>query len=246
MEIAVDSIESVIQAVNGGAFRLEVCSSLAIGGLTPSVGLLKSAKDYLKTNDKFKHVQILAMIRPREGDFFYTNNEVEQMRNDIKLIKELNLADGFVFGLLTIDGQIDGGNCKLLLEAANPCPVTCHRAFDTTCSPLEALEILIVLGFKRILTSGRKSNAFDGCDFIAELIEKAANRIEILPGAGVSEQNLPALTSKLNVKQYHGTASVASKSQMTYRNDHLNDIFSDWRVTDSRKVQTMIEIINQS
>ncbi|XP_023182738.1 copper homeostasis protein cutC homolog isoform X2 [Xiphophorus maculatus] len=165
LEVCVDSVESAVNAERGGAGRLELCSSLIEGGLTPSLGLLQVVKQYIK-------IPIYVMIRPRGGDFLYSDQEVEVMKKDIELMKTQG-ADGVVVGALTETGGVDAGLCMELIAAARPLPVTFHRAFDMAYDPAVALETLISLGFERVLTSGCDSSALEGLPVIKRLIDQS-------------------------------------------------------------------------
>ncbi|XP_043992635.1 copper homeostasis protein cutC homolog isoform X3 [Gambusia affinis] len=164
LEVCVDSVESAVNAERGGAGRLELCSSLMEGGLTPSLGLLQVVKQYIK-------IPVYVMIRPRGGDFLYSDQEVEVMKKDIELMKTQG-ADGVVVGALTETGGVDAGLCMELIAAARPLPLTFHRAFDMTYDPAVALETLISLGFERVLTSGCDSSALEGLPVIKRLIDQ--------------------------------------------------------------------------
>ena len=154
MEVCVDSLESAIEAANGGAMRLELCSSLTCGGLTPSVGLLEAVKSRIKA-------PVFVMLRPRGGDFIYSKCELEIMKSDAQLLRDRG-ADGFVFGALLEDGRIDSRSCEELATICKPLPMTFHRAIDASKHPIENIPTLISIGFNRILTSGGKASALDG------------------------------------------------------------------------------------
>lgn len=200
MEVCVDNLESAINAESGGAMRIELCLALSEGGLTPTVGLLKAVKRKVK-------IPIFVMIRPRGGDFVYSNDEVEIMMEDINILKD-NGADGFVTGILTSSGKVDVKNCIKLLKLTEGLPVTFHRAFDKVNSPQESLEEIIALGFQRILTSGLQSSASQGIPLIKELIETAKDRIIIMPGAGVKRDNVSQILKETGAKEFHGSAKV--------------------------------------
>ncbi|CAH2322281.1 copper homeostasis cutC homolog isoform X1 [Pelobates cultripes] len=174
MEVCVDSVESAVNAERGGAGRIELCGSLLEGGITPSMGLLQVVKQYVQ-------IPVFVMIRPRGGDFLYSDREAEVMKADIRLAKMHN-ADGLVFGALTEDGRIDAELCMDLLALSRPLPVTFHRAFDMVYDPMLAMETLISLGFERVLTSGCDSSALEGLPLIKRLVEQAKGRILVMPG----------------------------------------------------------------
>ncbi|XP_043912653.1 copper homeostasis protein cutC homolog isoform X2 [Protopterus annectens] len=178
MEICVDSVESAVNAERGGASRIELCSSLLDGGTTPSLGLLQVTKQHVR-------IPVFAMIRPRGGDFLYSDREVEVMKADIHLAKSHGV-DGIVFGALREDGRIDAELCSELLAVSRPLPVTFHRAFDLVHDPIIAIETLISLGFERVLTSGCDSTALEGLPVIRRLIEQAKGRIIVMPGIPMS------------------------------------------------------------
>lgn len=194
MEVCVDNIESVISADKGGAMRIELCSSLVEGGLTPSVGFLRVAKANTQ-------IPIFVMIRPRGGNFVYSDDEVLIMAEDIQILKQ-NGADGFVLGLLTETGEVDKVNCELLLSYTGGLPTTFHRAFDEVAYPFKSLEDVISLGFKRILTSGLKATALEGLPVIKELIKAAKQRIIIMPGSGVNKENV-LMILQVFIYDYH-------------------------------------------
>ena len=183
IEICANSAQSCVEAEAGGATRVELCAGIPEGGTTPSYGEIKTAKALTSKID------INVIIRPRGGDFLYTEAEVQSMLLDIELCKELKVH-GVVFGCLTKDGDIDVPLMRRLIETAKPLSVTCHRAFDVCRDPFAALEQLIELGCDRILTSGQQSDAVKGIPLIAELVKRAAGRIIIMPGCGVRENNI--------------------------------------------------------
>ncbi|XP_063124752.1 copper homeostasis protein cutC homolog isoform X3 [Rattus norvegicus] len=164
MEVCVDSVESAVNAERGGADRIELCSGLLEGGTTPSMGVLQVVKQSVQ-------IPVFVMIRPRGGDFLYSDREVEVMKADIRLAK-LYGADGLVFGALTEDGHIDQELCLSLVALCRPLPVTFHRAFDMVQDPMAALETLLTLGFERVLTSGCDSSALEGLPLIKQLTDQ--------------------------------------------------------------------------
>ncbi|XP_062070894.1 copper homeostasis protein cutC homolog isoform X5 [Lepus europaeus] len=183
MEVCVDSVESAVNAERGGAGRIELCSGLLEGGTTPSMGLLQIVKQSVQ-------IPVFVMIRPRGGDFLYSDREIEVMKADIQLAK-LYGADGLVFGALTEDGQIDKELCMSLIALCRPLPVTFHRAFDMVQDPMAALETLLTLGFERVLTSGCDSSALEGLPLIKRLIDEAKGRIVVMPEKGKQSERAP-------------------------------------------------------
>ncbi len=187
VEVCIDNIESLHNAIAGGATRIELCSSLALGGLTPSAGLMYSA-------GRVSPIPAYAMIRPREGDFFYHDDELSIMAQDIRTAHQANLQ-GVVLGLLNADGTIDVKRSKPLIELAHSLGlgVTFHRAFDHCVNPEHALEEIIALGCERILTSGLARNAYLGIERLAQLVQNVA---EIALATGVNELHLSAKTTR--------------------------------------------------
>ncbi|XP_069045361.1 copper homeostasis protein cutC homolog [Lepisosteus oculatus] len=210
MEVCVDSVESAINAERGGAGRIELCSSLLEGGITPSIGLLQVVKQYVR-------IPVFVMIRPRGGDFLYSDREVEVMKTDIHLCKNHG-ADGLVLGALTEDGRVDTELCVELLAACRPLPVTFHRAFDMVHDPMLAMETLISLGFERVLTSGSDSSALEGLPLIKRLVEQAKGRIIVMPGGGISERNLQRILEGSGAQEFHCSARSTKDSAMKFRN----------------------------
>jgi copper homeostasis protein len=209
LEICVDSVESAIRAQEGGAQRVELCDNLLEGGTTPSAGTIELARKYLT-------IALNVIIRPRGGDFFYSDIEYEIMRRDIEIAKQLG-ADGVVIGLLNPNGTIDKKRTKALIDLARPMSVTFHRAFDMTRDPFAALETLIELGADRILTTGQEATVVEGLELIAELVKRANNRIIIIPG-GAKEHNIARVAKISGAREFHMTAFSTIDSAMRYRN----------------------------
>ncbi|NWW70954.1 CUTC protein, partial [Climacteris rufus] len=243
MEVCVDSVESAVNAERGGAGRIELCAGLVEGGTTPSMGLLQVVKQCVR-------VPVFVMIRPRGGDFLYSDREVEVMKADIRLAK-LHGADGLVFGALTEDGRIDTELCTALLAVCRPLPVTFHRAFDMVHDPLVALETLISLGFERVLTSGCDSSALEGLSLIKRLAEQVMSSalcvISALlsPGGGITERNLQRILEGSTASEFHCSARSARDSGMKFRNPNvaMGASFSapeySIKVADVAKVRTL-------
>jgi copper homeostasis protein len=204
LEIAVFSAEAGVIASRSGADRLELCSAYAEGGLTPSLGTLRFVKEHATC-------PVFVMIRPRGGDFCYSDMEIEVMKHDILHSKEAG-ADGIVFGILNKDFTINENATRTLVQLAHPLPVTFHRAFDICHQPLRALETLIACGVKRILTSGQKSSAVEGAEFVAELNRKSKGRIVIMPGAGINSGNIIDLVKSTGCSEFHASAKRISTS----------------------------------
>lgn len=198
LEVCTGSIPSIIAAKEGGAQRVEVCAALEVGGLTPSLGHLRAAAEISGIS---KHV----LIRPRGGDFCYTDHEISIMLHDIKLCADMGF-DGVVIGALTADGQIDSAACRAFREAAGGMKFTFHRAFDECCDPHQALEDIISLGFDRILTSGQASKAHEALPLLRDLVTQAAGRIIIMPGSGVTPQNARHILQSTGASEIHASA----------------------------------------
>ena len=208
IEIATSDFLTTKSAVEGGADRIELCANLAEGGTTPSYAHIKKCKEAFS-------VPLFPIIRPRGGDFLYTKDEFEIMRNDIRLCKELG-CEGIVIGLLNMDGTIDMTRTSELIDLAYPLEVTFHRAFDRCKDPFVALEELIEIGCQRILTSGQKPTVSEGVDLIAELNEKAEDRIIILPGSGVRKDNIRMLAERTGCIEFHSSLRGKVKSSMQF------------------------------
>lgn len=212
-EVCLDSVESAIEAQAGGADRVELCDNLFEGGTTPSAGAIKLAREKLT-------IGLHVIIRPRGGDFCYSDIEMDVMKQDVIMARELG-ADGVVIGVLTPDGQVDRERSGILIEAAGDMNVTFHRAFDMTRDPFEAMETIINLGCSRILTSGQEATVYEGMDLLKKLVQKAGNRIIIMPGNGISERNLDKIMKGIGAAEYHVYLHEPKASQMTYKPDHI-------------------------
>ena len=210
LEICCFSLESCETARDAGANRIELCSGMAEGGTTPSAGLIRLAVENMFTN-----IHLYVMIRPRGGDFCYSENDFRVMRADIRTAKNLG-AGGVVLGILNPDGSVDKERTTKLVKLAAPMDVTFHRAFDMTNDPIQALEDIIECGCERILTSGQKNTAIEGIDLIKTLVEKSNNRIEIMAGSGVNAQNAQQLLA-IGVHALHMTGKGIQASKMTFR-----------------------------
>ena len=209
IEACVNSAISAIEAQKGGADRVELCENLHDGGTTPSAGSIAFARKNLQ-------IGLLVMIRPRGGDFLYSADEFQIMKEDIRVSKNLG-ADGVVFGILLPDGTIDKERMKILIDLARPMGITCHRAFDMTANPYQAMEDLMSLGIDRILTSGQQPTAPQGSGLIRELITQAKDRIIIMPGSGVKEHNVAALVSATGAKEVHIHLEKQEPSRMIFK-----------------------------
>jgi copper homeostasis protein len=213
LEACVDSVEAAVAAQQGGADRVELCADLLEGGCTPSAGTIQLAR-------KLLNIRMHVMIRPRGGDFCYSDVEFESMQLDIALAKQAG-ADGVVIGILNQGGSVDVERTRALIELARPLSVTFHRAFDVTRDPFEAMESLIGLGVDRILTSGQEPSVLEGLDLITELVKRAGDRIIIMPGAGITERNLRKIIAQSGAREFHVYAPKTFESRMQYRNPRV-------------------------
>jgi copper homeostasis protein len=210
LEVAVYSLEAAIIAQKAGADRIELCAAPAEGGLTPSAATMRLARKYLD-------IPIHTMIRPREGDFCYSEKEFETLLLDIMAAKVAGI-DGIVTGILLKDGQLDADRMNMVVEASGTMNVTCHRAFDMAINPVEALETLISCGVQRILTSGGKQTALQGLPLITDLVKLTADRITIMPGSGINEQNIREIIDRTGASEIHLSAKKLIPGTMEYRN----------------------------
>ncbi len=238
LEICANSLTSALAAQNGGAYRVELCDNLKEGGTTPSFAHIALARKYLT-------IKLYPIIRPRGGDFLYSDLEIEIMKTDIEQCRHLG-CDGVVFGILKKDGQVDKERCRELKQAAGNLGTTFHRAFDRCRDPFQALEEIIEMGFERILTSGLEISAIKGASLISKLIKQANNRIIIMPGAGIRPDNLKQLMQLTGASEYHTSAKSIVKSKMLFTNvktGNYNDKFLTEQ-TDCNIVKALVKIAN--
>ncbi len=212
-EVCVDSIESALAAERGGADRVELCSDLLEGGLTPSYGVLHVARERLR-------IGIMAMVRPRGGDFCYSDAECAAMLHDVRMAREAG-ANGVVIGVLTPDGDIDAERTRRLIDEARPLAVTFHRAFDMTRDPFAALETLVALGVDRVLTSGQEPTVLEGLDLVAELSGRARGRIVVMPGGGITDRNIARIRARVPAAEMHFADGEPVESRMRFRNPRV-------------------------
>ncbi|HTJ29880.1 MAG TPA: copper homeostasis protein CutC [Acidobacteriaceae bacterium] len=214
LEICVESVESAIAADEGGAQRVELCSALSEGGLTPSLGMLRAVREAVKLG-------VYVMIRPRGGDFLYSEAEYAIMLDDIRRMADCG-ADGVVLGLLTAQGELDVERTARLVEAAGPMGVTVHRAVDMSRDLNAAMEGAIQAGAHRILTSGAAATALEGGTCIASLVKQAAGRIGIMVGGNVRPWNLAQVVTGTGASQFHTALRTKEQSPMEFRNAALS------------------------
>ncbi len=213
-EVAVDSIESALIAQECGADRVELCADLGSGGITPSLGLIQLALERL-------HIPVHVILRPRPGDFLYTDAEIDVIRRDIETAKAMG-ADGVVFGVLRADGTVDTVRTQALIKSTGSLRVTFHRAFDMCRDPWAALDALIELGVDTLLTSGQESTAEAGIPLIAGLVERAGDRIDIMPGGGINPGNIRRIAAETGARTFHFSARAAVDGPMRFRNPRLS------------------------
>ena len=237
LEIIGFTIEGCIMAQSAGAYRIELCDSPADGGTTASYGFIKAAREKLQ-------IELFPIIRPGGGDFLYSDDEFEIMKTDVKLCKDLG-CDGVVIGMLTKDGKVDKKRCSVLADYAYPLVVTFHRAFDRTVDAFEALEDIIEIGCERILTSGQKPTALEGAALIKLLIEKADDRIIIMPGSGVTSENIMEIAETTGAVEFHSSARVKIKSRMEYNDPGLNENLESF-VVDEDEIKRMVLSLENS
>lgn len=214
LEICAGSVTSCLAAQEGGAQRVEFCDNLLEGGTTPSFGQLAAARDRL-------WITLNAIIRPRGGDFLYSELEFEVMERDVLACRKIGV-DGIVIGLLNQDGSIDIPRTKRLVELAGTMPVTFHRAFDVARDPQQALEDIISTGCTRLLSSGQAATALEGAALLQQLQQQAGDRLIVMPGAGVRGNNIGELVQKTGCREFHSSGRAPFPSGMTYRNPAVN------------------------
>lgn len=241
LEACVDSVESALSAQAGGADRVELCDNLLEGGTTPSAGLIALCCERLR-------IPVHVLIRPRGGDFVYSELELDVMRRDIAVARQHGAA-GVVLGALLPDGAIDVPHMRALIAAARPLAITFHRAFDFTVDPDQALDDLIALGVDRLLTSGQAPTAVEGTGILARLVRRAAGRITIAAGGGVAEETIVRLVEQTGVDEVHVRATSFLESAVSYRPTHLTLVKQplpnayDRAVTDPERIRRLVELL---
>lgn len=246
LEICVDSVESAINAERGKATRLELCSNLIIGGTTPTKSLFEEVK-------KNVDIPINVLIRPRFGDFLYSDYEVNIIKNEIEMFKKLG-ADGIVVGILTKNGEIDLDNMKKFIEGAQDIPITFHRAFDVCREPLKAFYQLQELGVQNILTSGQSQDCLRGKKLLKELVKistkNSKNKTEILVGAGLNIENIDEIVNFTGATNFHFSGKRIKQSSMEYRKENVNmglKEFSEFEIleTDENLVEEVADYLSK-
>ena len=245
-EICVDSVESAINAQRGGATRLELCSNLIIGGTTPTRSLFEEIR-------KRVNIPINVLIRPRFGDFLYSDYEIDIIKNEVKMFRELGV-DGIVIGALTKNGEVDLENLKKFIDKAQNIPITFHRAFDVCKNPVKTFHQLQKLGIRNILTSGQAENCLKGKKLLRELVELSNENneynMEILVGAGLNAGNIAEIANFTGAVNFHFSAKKVKKSKMEYKKENINmglKGFSEFEIleTDEKLVREMVNYLNK-
>ncbi len=244
VEVCVDSVESAVAAQQGCAARVELCSALLEGGLTPGQGVVQVAREQLTLG-------LQVMVRPRGGDFLYSDVEFDVMRREIDMART-HRADGVVFGVLRPNGTVDVSRTRELIDRARPLVVTFHRAFDVTRDPFEALDTLMELGVERVLTSGQEASALEGVDLLRRLVERAGDRLIVMPGGGIHERSLPRILRETGAREVHVTGTRTIESGMTFHNPRcfmggeLRPPEYSSAVTDAARIQELVRLAASS
>lgn len=230
LEIAAGSLASALAAQEGGADRVELCSSLAEGGITPSYGMLAVVRERVR-------IPMYVLVRSRAGDFLYDDADFEMMRRDIETCVALGY-EGVVIGALDADGNVDP-RCRELVSAAGNVGVTFHRAIDASVDLSRSLEAIVALGCERVLTSGGCASALTGAQVIADLVKQAGDRIAVMAGAGIRSGNLAEVAQLTGAHEFHGSARAVIKSAMRYLNPALKDLSPDIEQSSVDEVRAM-------
>lgn len=241
-EVCANSTQSAINAQKGGAYRVELCDNLEEGGTTPALSQIEMTRKQL-------NIKVNVLIRPRGGDFLYNELEFEMMKKDIHHCGQVK-CDGVVFGVLNADGSIDKLRNRQLVDIAHQygMSTTFHRAFDRCCDLSKSLEDVIELGCDRILTSGGMKTAPEGKEVLNKLIEQAGNRIIIMPGGGITENNIQALVKATGLKEFHGSFRSRYQGKMNYISSVFNNTDEEYSIllSDPDKIRLAIENVNKA
>lgn len=234
LEVCAFHIESCMIAERSGAARVELCDNPIEGGTTPSYGTIKQAREKIS-------ILLYPILRPRSGNYYYTDEEFEILKDDIKMCKELG-CDGISVGIQTIDANIDVDKLKRIVEWAGNMGVTCNRAFDCAPDPFKALEDIIDCGCERILTSGQKSAAPDAAILLKQLVDQAGDRIIIMPGAGVNSSNIARLKEVSGAVEFHSSARKIADNPVTYINKEVSD-YGHVYIANEAEVKAMVKAL---
>jgi copper homeostasis protein len=239
LEVCSFSYEGCQIAQAAGADRIELCSNALEGGTTPSYGLVKKVRENI-------HLKIYPIIRPRGGDFLYTSDELDIMKHEIQLCKELG-CDGIATGIQIADGRIDMDQMKRIVEIAWPMKVTCIRAFDIVPDPYEAIESLIDAGCERILTSGMAASAIEGAEAINKFINYAGNRIIIMPGSGIRADNINYLVQHTGAHEFHTSARIFLPDNVSWHSQTItNKDFGQAVSCDFKQIKEIRRLLDTS
>ena len=235
LEVIAFDIYSCLLADKNGANRIELCDNQAEGGTTPSYGLISSARSKVS-------IELFPIIRPRGGDFLYSDDEFNIMKEDVLMCKKIG-CDGIVVGILTQDGSVDKIRMSILTHLAYPMSVTFHRAFDRTNDALKAMRDIIDCGCDRILTSGQQPTALEGLSLIKELIIHANNQIIIMPGSGIRSENIEEIALKSGATEFHSSARIFIDSKMTFKSSSMKESMKNIQL-DENEVRLMKDKLN--
>ena len=234
LEVCAFHIDSCIIAERAGAARVELCDNPIEGGTTPGYGTIKRAREKIS-------ILLYPILRPRSGNYYYSGEEFEILKDDIQMCRQLG-CDGISVGVQTIDSEIDTESLKRIVEWAGPMGVTCNRAFDCAPDPFKALEDIISCGCERILTSGQKSAAPDAGELLGKLVKQAGDRIIIMPGAGVKSSNIAKLKAESGAREFHSSARVIAPNPVTYINKEVSD-YGHVYIAEEAEVIAMLKAI---
>jgi copper homeostasis protein len=235
LEVCAFNLQSSMIAEKVGAKRVELCENPADGGTTPSYGTIKQTREKIG-------ISLYPIVRPRGGNYFFDEDEFAIIKQDILLCKQLG-CDGISTGVSKLNGEIDTERLKRMVEWAYPMGVTCHRVFDATPDPMQALEDIITCGCERILTSGQKPSAPEGMSLLAELIQQADGRIAIMPGAGVRSGNIETLANGTGATEFHTSARMKAPDPVTFRNPAILDA-TDWYIANEEELRKIMGVLN--
>jgi copper homeostasis protein len=235
LEVCVDSVESAVAAQQGGAGRVELCADLVHGGITPSIGMIKAVRQNVS-------LKIHVMIRPRRGDFCYSESEFEVMKKDIQEVRNLGV-DGVVFGVLKQDSAIDAEKTASLIQIARPLSVTFHRAFDESVDLISSLSELIRLGVDRVLTSGGEPSVEAGINTLVELVRRAGTSAKILAGGGITLENVARVVERGGIEEGHVLTAVSSTFDAASAESKF--FHSSRSIVDATKVRRIVDILQR-
>jgi copper homeostasis protein len=236
LEVCAFNLQSAVIAEKAGAQRVELCENPADGGTTPSYGTIKQTRERIG-------IALYPIIRPRGGNYFFDDDEFAIIKQDILLCKQLG-CDGISTGVSKQNGEIDTDRLQRMVEWAYPMGVTCHRVFDATPDPLQALEDIITCGCERILTSGQRSSAPEGTELLAKLVQQAGGRIAIMAGAGVRSNNIEALIDGTGATEFHTSARTVAPDPVTFRNPAILDA-GPWYIANEEELKKILAVLKQ-